>query len=93
MRIVWTRQAIQHLADLQSYIEGDKPQAARRLATAIRKTVALLARFPYLGRQGRKAGTRELVVAGTPYVVPYQVRDNTLVILAVLHGAQSPSDD
>jgi addiction module RelE/StbE family toxin len=93
MRIVWTRKAVRHLADIQAYIEHDKPQAARKVAAAIRKAVAYLAQYPHLGRPGRKAGTRELVIADTPYVVPYQVCDDSLVILAVLHGAQRPPED
>jgi plasmid stabilization system protein ParE len=36
MRIVWTRKAVRHLADIQTYIERDKPQAARKVAAAIR---------------------------------------------------------
>jgi addiction module RelE/StbE family toxin len=93
MRIVWTRKAVRHLADLQTYIERDKPQAAREVGAAIRKAVAYLAQYPHFGRPGRKAGTRELVIADTPYIVPYQVRDDHLIILAVLHGAQRPSED
>jgi len=93
MQIVWTRKALRHLADIQTYIEQDKPEAARKVAAALRKTVAYLARHPHLGRPGRKAGTRELVVADTPYIVPYQVRDDRLVILAVLHGAQRQPKD
>ena len=93
MRIVWTRKAVRHLADIQTYIERDKPQAARKVAAAIRKAVAYLAQYPHLGRPGRKAGTRELVIADTPYIIPYQVRDDHLTILAVLHGAQSLPED
>lgn len=93
MRIVWTRKALRHLAELQAYIEQDKPEAARKVAAAIRKTVAHLAQYPHLGRPGRKAGTRELVIADTPYIVPYQVRGDRLIILAVLHGAQRPPEE
>jgi toxin ParE1/3/4 len=90
MRIAWTRKALRHLADIQTYIEQDKPEAARKVAAAIRKTVAYLARHPHLGRAGLKAGTRELFISDTPVIVPYQVRDDRLIILAVLHGAQRP---
>ena len=88
MRIVWTETAIRHLAAIQTYIEQDKPIAARRVAKKIRETVAHLATHPYLGRAGRKPGTRELVLADMPYIVPYRVRDDRLTILAVLHGAR-----
>ena len=88
MQIVWTETAIRHLAAVQTYIEHDKPEAAQRVADAICQAVAYLAAYPHLGRAGRKPGTRELVVADTPYVVPYQVQGERLTILAVLHGAQ-----
>jgi len=93
MRIVWTRKAVRHLTDIQTHIERDKPQAAPKVAAAIRKAVTCLAQYPHLGRPGRKAGTRELVIADTPYIVPYQVRDDHLIILAVLHGAQCLPED
>jgi toxin ParE1/3/4 len=33
-------------------------------------------------------GTRELVVTGTPYIVPYRVQDGEIQILRVYHGAR-----
>jgi len=50
--------------------------------------VGLLKKNPALGRAGRVAGTRELVVAGTPYVVPYRVRGEAVEILRVFHAAR-----
>jgi toxin ParE1/3/4 len=38
------------------------------------------------GRAGRVPGTRELVIAGTPFIIPYRVAENTIQILRVLHG-------
>jgi len=38
--------------------------------------------------QGRVPGTRELVVTGTPYIVAYRVRDETVEILRVFHAAR-----
>jgi toxin ParE1/3/4 len=88
MQIVWTETAVRHLAAIQAYIEQDKPEAAKNVAQSICKAVAYLAAHPHLGRPGRKPGTRELIVAGTPFLVPYQVQGDHLTILAVLHGAQ-----
>jgi toxin ParE1/3/4 len=47
-----------------------------------------LAGSPGLGRPGRVAGTRELVIPLTPYIVPYRVRDDAVQIITILHGAQ-----
>jgi plasmid stabilization system protein ParE len=34
------------------------------------------------------AGTRELVVIGTPYIVIYRIEATAIVVLRVLHAAQ-----
>jgi addiction module RelE/StbE family toxin len=86
--VVWSPRAISHLTDLRSYIERDHPDAAARTATTLLSAVERLARLPNVGRPGRLAGTRELVVPGTPYVIPYRVRRDRLEIIAVFHGRQ-----
>lgn len=40
-----------------------------------------------LGRVGRMAGTRELVIANTPYIAVYTT-NGVVVLLRLLHGAQ-----
>jgi len=49
---------------------------------------SLLLAQPASGRPGRVIGTRELVIGGLPYVVPYRVRDNDIEILRVLHTSR-----
>ena len=50
----------------------------------------LLSEYPKIGRRGRAAGTRELVIARTPFIVVYRVRQKPerVEIIRVLHGAQ-----
>ena len=88
MTIVWSARALRHLAKLRAFIARDRPTAAREVALAILSSVELLADQPGLGRPGRLPGTRELVIPGTPYVVPYRVRGSRLEIIAVFHGRQ-----
>ena len=88
MIIVWSPRAIAHLADLRAYIAHDNPNTAGRIATTLLAGVERLAVLPNLGRPGRVVGTRELVVPGTPYVIPYRLRGDRLEIIAVFHGRQ-----
>lgn len=88
MRVRWLARALANLNAEAAYIARDQPQAATRVVQAIHESVDLLVRHPALGRPGRVLGTRELVVPGTPYIVPYRMRDNEVHILRVFHGAR-----
>jgi toxin ParE1/3/4 len=72
MKVVWSRRAVLHLARVRDYIANDDPQAAAEIARRILEGVERLALNPHLGRSGRIVGTRELVVSGTSYIVPYR---------------------
>jgi toxin ParE1/3/4 len=88
MKVVWSPRAISHLAALRDYIEGDNPRAASAVVAKVVESVDRLVDQPYSGRPGRIAGTRELVVPGTPYVIPYRIRAGRLDLIAVFHGKQ-----
>ena len=88
MRIVWLYRAIVDLEAARAYIAQDNPEAANRIGRTITSAVAALADNPAIGRPGRVAGTRELVVVGTSYIVPYRVRGSTVQVLRVLHAAR-----
>lgn len=88
VRVRWLRKALANLEAHAEYIARDNPAAARRVVAAVERAVAHLADYPGLGRPGRVEGTRELVVPGTPYIVPYRVRGQTVEILRVFHAAR-----
>jgi len=88
VRVRWTPSALRDLEAIGDYVAKDKPGAASRLVGAIFDRTELLILHPESGRPGRIAGTRELVVTGTPYVVPYRVREGDVEVLAVFHGAR-----
>jgi toxin ParE1/3/4 len=88
MKLIWSREAIECLIEIRAWIEQDNPKAARRMAEAILKAGESLRVFPRMGRRGRRTGTRERVVPGTPYVLPYRVRKGVVEIAAVVHGAR-----
>ncbi|MGI4745466.1 MAG: type II toxin-antitoxin system RelE/ParE family toxin [Janthinobacterium lividum] len=88
MTVRYTRQALADLEEARRYIALDRPAAAASVAVSLRRAIDGLRLFPDRGRPGRVAGTRELVVIGTPFVVAYRVADPNVDILAILHGAR-----
>lgn len=89
MTIQWTQPALQHLREAREYIEIDSPAAAARQIDLIEAAVNHLRAFPMMGRTGRRAGTRELPVPGTPYIIVYRAKEASVQVLAVLHGARN----
>jgi toxin ParE1/3/4 len=88
MRVVWSPLALSDLRHVEAYIREHDPRAARETARKIKQATRRLADFPASGRPGRWPNTRELVVPGTPYILPYCVRDQELWIIAVLHATR-----
>ena len=87
IRIIWQKGAVQDLDSVFDFIGAENPIAALTVCELIEKRVGQLADHPYLGREGRVISTRELVIAGTPFIVAYRVSVKQVDILAVLHGA------
>jgi len=88
VKIVWTEPSRQDLHDIFIYISEDNTKAARTLLSKIKERAILLQDNPLIGRIGRVDGTRELVITGTQYILPYRVKENQIQILAVFHGAR-----
>jgi toxin ParE1/3/4 len=89
MRIRWTEPASRDLTQICDYLtKEDSHATARRVALRIYERVHTLTEFPELGRPGRKAGTRELVCTGLPYLAIYRLRSDAIEILRILHGAR-----
>ncbi|MGJ5096397.1 type II toxin-antitoxin system RelE/ParE family toxin [Bradyrhizobium oligotrophicum] len=86
--IRWTRRTLRRLDEIGSYIAEDNPAAAARVVARIILRVESLAESPDIGRPGRVAGTRELVLTDIPYIVPYRPTTAGIEILTVMHSAQ-----
>lgn len=87
MIIQWLDDALNDLQSLRHYIAQDNPVAASKIAKKILHCVDMLSEQPWIGRPGRVVDTRELIVANTPYIVPYRVKNHIVEILRVLHCA------
>jgi toxin ParE1/3/4 len=88
VKLAWLPLALDDLEHLRSYIAADAPGAAGVVADRILNAIETLAEFPERGRPGRVPGTRELVVPRTPFLVAYRLREYTIEVLRILHGAR-----
>jgi toxin ParE1/3/4 len=69
----------------------DDPIALARFLERLDAAERRLARFTALGRIGREPGTRELLIAGTPYLFVYRIEETAVVILDIRHSGRQPS--
>ena len=88
MQVKWLRNAAKNLNDATEYIAYDNPKVAREFFIHTIESVNKLAQYPDLGRAGRVLGTRELVIVGYPYIVPYRIKDGNVEILRVFHTSR-----
>jgi toxin ParE1/3/4 len=94
MRLFWTGPALSDLSAVHAYIARDNERAANAMvARIVDRAERQLSRLPESGRPGRIAKTRELVVAGTPYILPYRIIGGTVHILRVFHSARRWPDE
>lgn len=89
--VFWSRAALDDLKGAASYIARENPEAARKVAAAIREAGKKLG-IHGTGRKGRVDGTFEKSVAGLPYIVAYAIATaaggERIVILHVIHTAR-----
>ena len=85
MGLEWSDAALVNLDQAVEYIAQDKPAA--KVAQKIWDATQRLAEQPGIGRPGRVEGTRELVIPGLPYIVPYVVKGDRVIVLRVMHAA------
>ena len=88
MIVRYTRQALADLDEARAYIALDRPAAAHAISRRIREAITGLAQYPERGRPGRVAGTRELVIPKTPFIVAYRVASGHVDVLANMHAAR-----
>lgn len=85
-RVVWPDVVIDQLIQITAYIQIFDPRSAERIGSCLFELGESLATFPHRGRPGPD-GTRALL-AVFPYVLTYEVIDDSVIILDVRHGAR-----
>jgi toxin ParE1/3/4 len=87
--IVWLSSALRNLQVIHAYYSAEGvPDQAKRVIQLIQKTSSQLKELPGLGRSGRVAGTRELVVPQASFLIVYRENATAVQILRILHSSQ-----
>jgi toxin ParE1/3/4 len=91
MKARFSPQSREQLAAIRDYIAKRSPGVAELVRLRIVETVKRLQRSPWIGRAGRRDGTRELRATGLPFVIVYRIDIgdvDELVVLGIFHTAQ-----
>ncbi|WP_050452037.1 type II toxin-antitoxin system RelE/ParE family toxin [Candidatus Burkholderia verschuerenii] len=87
LKIRWTTQALDDLDTLTDYIAEDNARSAIEIFELIQNCITPATTHPHLFRRGRVPDTFE-IVAHPNYVVVYEIVDDFIQVLGVLHSRQ-----
>ena len=90
MTVRWTSTGLRDLESSHAYLAHNSEEAAASAVERILAGLEALLRFPAMGRQGRIAGARELVVS--PFIVTHRVKQDVIEVVAIIHGARRWAD-
>ena len=93
MTIEWTVLALEDRDQIFAFIASENPLSAVSVDIEIEEQISQLVLFPKSGRIGRIEDTRELIINRTPYIAAYQIIDDKVIVLRVLHCAQIWPDE
>jgi toxin ParE1/3/4 len=85
--LIWRPEAERQFLGMLEYIAARNAAASLRIKRLVDDRIALALAVPGIGRPGRVAGTRELVVHPN-YIVIYTHDGTTLRVIRVLHSRQ-----
>lgn len=90
MKVIWSEIARGHLDMIEEYL--GRGSAAERVTAGILSRVRQLELFPESGRRVPEFGDADIRdVVERPYRIIYEVADENVFILAVLHGREQLS--
>jgi len=87
MKIIWTKEALERLIEIEDYISKDSPERAARFVDKIVDHAELLSNNPQLGRVVPETANtiiRELIFK--KYRIVYRLKKDIIEILTVFEG-------
>ena len=91
MRLNFHAAALADLENIHDHIANDSPAVAAAVLRRLMLSLDHLGDFPLAGRVGSVDGTREIVVPGLPYIIVYELAEESIDVIAVFHTARDRS--
>jgi addiction module RelE/StbE family toxin len=88
MQVKWLRRALRNLEQARNYVFQDNPTAAQELILKIQNAANQLQNYPFMGKNGRVEGTKELIISNSPYILIYRVKEESVEVLRILHTSK-----
>jgi toxin ParE1/3/4 len=88
LKLKYTSAALFDIRRIHEHVCAETPTAAEHVRCSILKSIETLLSFPFLGKAGRRRGTREKIIPRLPFLIVYRIDEAALVILRIYHGAQ-----
>ena len=89
MKVLWTENAIDHLANIYEYIAFNSPTYARHMIDRITRRTEQIAEHNLSGRKVPEYDAediRELIEK--PYRIIYRIKPDQIDVIAVIHGGR-----
>lgn len=87
MKLIWTRESLEKLSEIETFIAQDSPEIAERFVNYLIDKCESLLNTPQIGRivpEILNPNIRELIVK--EYRIVYKTQENSLQILTVFEG-------
>jgi addiction module RelE/StbE family toxin len=88
MQVKWLRRALRNLEQARNYVFQDNPTAAQELILKIQNAANQLQNYPFMGKNGRVEGTKELIISNSPYILIYRIKEESVEVLRILHTSK-----
>jgi toxin ParE1/3/4 len=92
MTLKFTRESLQDLDDLDTWLADRSPQGLKNVIGALKSAFRLILENPGIGKPTRRDRVRLFVEPSYRYLIPYYRKDDVIWILRVYHTKRMPLD-
>jgi addiction module RelE/StbE family toxin len=94
VKVLWTENAIDHLANIYEYIAFNSPTYARHMIDRITRRTEQIAEHNLSGRKVPEYDAKDIrELIEKPYRIIYRIKPDQIDVIAVIHGARLMPDE